>query len=495
MKAIMIMFDSLNRHFLPPYGCDWTHAPNFKRLAEKTATFERSYVSSMPCMPARRDLHTGRPCFLHRGWGPLEPFDDSCITRLSAAGVHTHLTSDHYHYWEDGGATYHTRYDTWEFLRGQEGDPCIGLVETPDEKLEPAHINGKGRRQDWVNRHFMRAEPDLPQSQTFAAAQHFLNLNHAADNWFLQIECFDPHEPFVSSRAYHDLYPDTYDGPLFDWPGYQPVAETPEQIEHITKRYAALLSMCDKHLGDVLDAMDEHQMWDDTLLMVWTDHGYSLGEHDCWAKNWMPLYEEVSHTPFFVHDPRFPAADGARRHALVQPALDLAPTLLNFFGVEAGPHITGHDLAPVIERDETVREAAIFGYHGDRVNVTDGRHVLYATPAAPDNAPLYEYTLMPTRGRSFIEAETLRAATLHSGFAFSNDCPVLQLPSSKGKISREADGARRALLFDLQSDPQQQSPLEDAAVEADLRAQMARLMREAQAPPEQFERMGLPSAA
>ena len=66
MKAIMVMFDSLNRLMLPPYGCDWVHAPNFQRLAERSATFENSYVCSMPCMPARRDLHTGRPNSPHR---------------------------------------------------------------------------------------------------------------------------------------------------------------------------------------------------------------------------------------------------------------------------------------------------------------------------------------------------------------------------------------------------------------------------------------------
>ena len=54
MKAVMVMFDSLNRHFLSPYGCDWTHTPNFKRLAEKTVTFTSCFVVSMPCMPARR---------------------------------------------------------------------------------------------------------------------------------------------------------------------------------------------------------------------------------------------------------------------------------------------------------------------------------------------------------------------------------------------------------------------------------------------------------
>ena len=113
MKAIMVMFDSLNRHMLPPYGCDWVHAPNFQRLAERTVSFSNSYVGSMPCMPCRREFHTGRYNFLHRSWGPLEPFDDSVPEILKQNGVYTHLVSDHYHYWEEGGATYHTRYTSW----------------------------------------------------------------------------------------------------------------------------------------------------------------------------------------------------------------------------------------------------------------------------------------------------------------------------------------------------------------------------------------------
>lgn len=111
----MVMFDSLNRHYLPCYGNPDVHAPNFQRLANKTCTFDTSYVCSMPCMPARRDFHTGRPNFLHRSWGPLEPFDDSVPELLKGAGIHTHLITDHYHYFEDGGATYHNRYSTWDF--------------------------------------------------------------------------------------------------------------------------------------------------------------------------------------------------------------------------------------------------------------------------------------------------------------------------------------------------------------------------------------------
>ena len=58
MKAIMVMFDSLNRHMLEPYGCRWTHTPNFERLAQHAVTFDNCWVGSMPCMPARRELHT-----------------------------------------------------------------------------------------------------------------------------------------------------------------------------------------------------------------------------------------------------------------------------------------------------------------------------------------------------------------------------------------------------------------------------------------------------
>ena len=109
MKAVMVMFDSLNRRMLPNYGCTWTKAENFARLGEKSAVFDNCYVGSLPCMPARRELHTGRYGFLHRSWGPLEPFDNSMPEILKNRGIYTHLVSDHYHYWEDGGATYHSR--------------------------------------------------------------------------------------------------------------------------------------------------------------------------------------------------------------------------------------------------------------------------------------------------------------------------------------------------------------------------------------------------
>ena len=83
----MVMYDSLCRRYLPNYGCDFTSMPNFERLSEKTVTFDNCYVGSMPCMPARREIHTGRYNFLHRSWGPIEPYDDSMPEILKQNGV------------------------------------------------------------------------------------------------------------------------------------------------------------------------------------------------------------------------------------------------------------------------------------------------------------------------------------------------------------------------------------------------------------------------
>ena len=156
-----------------------------------------------------------------------------CPRSCSENGVYTHLVSDHYHYWEDGGGTYHTRYSTWEIARGQEGDPWKGHVADPEIPETVGDRSGRMWRQDWVNRQYMQREEDQPQAKTFAKGLEFIHTNHAEDNWFLQIETFDPHEPFFTQQHYKDLYPHDYDGPHFDWPPYRPVEETPEQVEHV----------------------------------------------------------------------------------------------------------------------------------------------------------------------------------------------------------------------------------------------------------------------
>jgi len=495
MKAIMVMFDSLNRHMLPSYGCDWVQAPNFQRLAQRTVQFNRSYVCSMPCMPARRDLHTGRPNFLHRSWGPLEPFDNSVPEMLRKNGVYTHLASDHYHYWEDGGATYHGRYSTWEFFRGQEGDPWRGQLADPQlpENLHPRQAgNDRSTRQDWINRAVMPQESDMPQAQTMSAGLDFIRRNHTADNWFLQIETFDPHEPYFSLEKHKKTYADhykNYKGRNWDWPMYAPsTGQAPEEVEHLRYECASLVAMCDSQLGKIIDMMDELDLWKDTMLIVWTDHGFLLGEHECLGKVWAPFYEEVAHTPFFVWDPRAPTAAGTQREALVQPSIDLGPTLLDYFGLPLAPGMLGKPLRDAIASDTPVREAGMFGAHGGVVNVTDGRYVYMRAAATPaENQPLFNYTLMTTLHQGMYPVEGLQNIQLHPPFTFTKGCSLMQIPVRT--VFRHPD-TQRNMLFDVLEDPKQEHPLDNPEIESRMSGLLWQLMKECDAPVEQYQRIG-----
>lgn len=500
MRAIMIMFDSLNKHMLPSYGCDWTKAKNFKRLAEKTVQFNNAYIGSMPCMPARRELHTGRLNFLHRSWGPLEPYDDSMPQILKQNGIHTHLATDHVNYWYEGGCNYHTRYSTHEFLRGSDGEgwkPIIGEIDIPK------YIHAKDERwtkQDFANRMYQQNEEDHCQTKTFNNGLEFLNLNKDEDNWFLQVEPFDPHEPFFSNERYKKLYNDPYQGPVFDWPNYVRVKETQEEIDHMRYEYAALLSMCDENLGKILDFMDDNNMWDDTMLIVNTDHGFLLGEHEWWGKIFMPYYNEIANIPLFIWDPRSKEKNQSR-NSLIQ-TIDIAPTLLDYFNLDIPKDMQGKVLKETIKNDQPVRKYAIFGQHGGHVCITDGDYVYMRAPVggeAGNRKHLNNYTLMPSHSRSPFSVEELSTIELVDGFEFTKGLKLIKV---KEGFSFRFENINLvfppdyllemgSMLFDVKNDPEQLNQIEDLEIEKRLCIEMIKLMIENDSPIEQYTRLGL----
>lgn len=485
MKAIMVMFDSLNRKMLEPYGCDWIKTPNFARLADRAATFDCNYVGSMPCMPARRELHTGRLNFQHRSWGPLEPFDDSMPEILKKHGIYTHLTTDHQHYWEDGGATYHSRYSSFDLNRGQEGDPWKTNGELLDAVSE--RRTGQGVNYfDKANREYLDCEEKMPQAKTFRAGLDFLDQNHEKDNWFLQIETFDPHEPFFTQQRFKDVFTHEYDGTLTDWPPYYFVTEGEDSVRHMRLEYAALITMCDHYLGKVLDKMDAYNLWEDTLLIVNTDHGFLLGEHGWWSKSIMPVYEEIARTPLFIYDP-VSKIGGVRRTALTQ-TIDLPVTILEYFGMEIPKDMQGKSLFPVIREDKKVRDYALFGYHEGHCNLTDGRWVYMKSPLS--EIPYYEYTLMPTHMRNRFSIEELQKLELAEPFSFTKGCRTIRTLAKGGMNDAVNYGTK---LFDLQNDPDQEHSVDDLKKETELANVMADLMRENDCPKERFRRFGFPA--
>ena len=341
-------------------------------------------------------------------------------------------------------------------------------------------------RNDAVNRLYLTHEEDMPQAVTFRHGLEFIDENHDADNWFLQIETFDPHEPFFASERFRQMFPDPdYTGKEFDWPPYAKVTETPDEVEHCKKRYRALVDMCDHYLGKVLDAMDQYGLWEDTMLIVNTDHGFLLGEHGWWAKSMMPYYNEIAHIPMFIWDPRS-GAQGERRSALVQN-IDMAPTLLSWFGLEPTKDMLGKSLEQTIKDDTPVRRYALYGSHGNHINITDGQYVYMLCPQIGKSAN--EYTLMPAHMRNLFSPSELQRASLAEPFSFTKGCPVLKIPAAGNPL---ADPAKfGTLLFDLKEDPGQLHPLDDPDKEVELANAIRVLMAENDAPEELYDVFGL----
>ena len=346
-----------------------------------------------------------------------------------------------------------------------------------------------------INREFIKDEADLPSVKCFKAGFEFLDINKDADNWFLQIETFDPHEPFFAPERLRKAFETNYKGPILDWPRYAKVTETPDEVAELRANYMALLTLCDELLGEVLDYFDKHDLWKDTALILGTDHGFMLGEHEWWAKNRMPLYEEISHIPLFIYHPDYKSKMGERRKALTQ-TIDLMPTILDIFKAPVPDEVEGKSLLPLINEEMDLRKSAIFGYWGGGVNLADGQYTYFAYPEDMKKQDLYQYTLMPTHMTKPFSIDELKEATLAPPFDFSKELPLLKVPHKSKADSKthsyhfpEKMEETQSAIYDVLNDPNQSKKIEDPKVKSKLSLELLRLIKENDAPTEALMRM------
>ncbi len=484
MKTIFILMDSLNRHHMNAYGAGWIKTPNLDRLVKRGVVFDNHYCGSLPCMPARRELMTGRLNFLEAPWGPVEPWDDCLPVELRRQkGTYSHMVTDHYHYFHSGGEAYHTLFDTWEFERGQEGDVWHPLVKHPETPV----FKGKNRRAYWVNRKFHdpEKEEDYPTPRCFIEGIEFLKNNHLEDNWHLHLEVFDPHEPFVCPKKYLDMYDDVWDNRYhFDWPPYAPVTEEAEAVEHARKRYAAVLTMADVWLGKLLDKMDELDLWKDTVVVLTTDHGHLLGEHGYWAKNYMFDYQELVHIPLVVCTPE--TAFCGRRISALTAAVDMMPTLMELHGASIPENVQGRSLLHLLKKDEAHHDAVLYGYFGKDINMYDGRYTYCRQPV--EDSAVYHHTAMPRAFSDFVKRDKLAAA--ETG-VFLKSCHGIPHYRIKTKSHKHMHAPNFNPIYDISVDPGQKNPIRDAPLEWMLEKKLRELLKRYDAPECQYERTGL----
>ena len=485
MKAIVILFDTLCRRFLPAYGCEAVNMPNMSRLAQKSVIFDNHWMGSAPCMPARRDMLTGRYNFLERGWGGMEPFDIPLSHLLAHAGVHSHIETDHYHYFQGGGEFYATSFSTWGAYRGQEYDPLPAKIR-PQDDLDP----GLTWNRDAMlrNRERFQTDLDFPSPQTLKGAADWLKLNEDSNDYLLWVEAFDPHAPMDYPATYERLDAEALREafPIAALPEGMP-QERVDRFYEDRSRYANLLAMTDRWLGELLDEIERQKGWDDTLIVLTTDHGLLFGEHGHLGKNAYHAWNELAHIPLFVHLPGDENA-GERRRQLTG-SIDLFPTLLDFFGAEAEQAIHGRSLLDIAKHKSAQKhEAVIFGWYGKTVSVTDGELVYFRGPASPDNQPLYQYFLMPTEYHHRMSADRMKDAEFGRFLPYV-DIPVLRVPGIPEFGIH--DEIYENKCFNIVDDYQQLRDISGTDAASRMQDLLVETMRRADSPEEQFERLGL----
>lgn len=504
MRTVFCLFDSLNKSALGCYGGRSVATPNFDRFAARSRVYDNHYVGSLPCMPARRDMHTGRLNFFLRSWGPLEPFDNSFPRIMREAGIYSHLVTDHLHYFEAGGSTYHGQFTSYDFIRGQEYDPWKAMVQPPVRRFRekysalhypvadrPVRDRNPYRMQHAINHEFIVSEDQFPGPKCFASGFEFLDTNRKADDWFLMIECFDPHEPFRAPERFREAYKTSYEGGILDWPIYARVTESEDEIAEIRANYAALVAMCDYYFGKLLDYFDAHDLWKDTTLILSTDHGLLLSEHDWWGKNLQPYYQELANIPLIIHNPKRPDLAGTRTDMLTQTH-DLMPTFLDIYDLEVPAEVQGES----VSGDTNQREVAVYGMFGGPIGVSDAHHSYYIYPENLYAPGLHEYTLMPMHLTSMFSAEEMKTAELHPSFQFTKGMPILKIDALKsaaripihdGDLFQDTG----TQLYDLIRDPKQENALRDSKIEAVLRKQLVQVLHAHDCPTEIYGRYDL----
>lgn len=504
MRMITILLDSLNRRFLPCYQDSPISLPSFQRLAEKSHVFCNHWAASLPCIPARRDLFTGRMEFLERPWGPLEPFDKTFLCELKNHQVYTHMITDHYHYIESSGEHYCQQFHSWEMIRGQEFDAWAGAVEPTvrqyptREDYEQRDWGESPRRYGVISSQYEKnkrkfSSDQFPSQKVWNTASQWIDENHQKDQWFLMIESFDPHEPFDCPDEFKEKAGAFHSSVKFDWSSYNQTDEPPEAVDNLKRNYLASLLFMDHCLGRFLEKLDEYDMWDDTMILFTTDHGHMLGEHHYTGKNVMPMYNEIAHIPLFIH---LPGQNNSVRRDLLTQTTDLFPTILQSFSVPYEKEKLHGKAIPFENTEDPIHSLhryALYGVFGQSVNITDGKYTYMRIHHTPENQPLFLYTAVPSTYSCEFQGEQELFSRIEAGkYLKHTNHPVFKVPvSSRGVNKRYLRFNTEDLLFDLESDYLQEKNLAGGELEQKYIALLRDAMQELNAPEEQFVRLGL----
>ncbi|MFP8957650.1 sulfatase [Natrialbaceae archaeon A-CW3] len=369
--VILITADTLRADHLGCYGSNEVQTPNLDQFAEDATRFESNYAASYPTVPNRLDTWSGRYNFLTRGWTSLNSEDIILPELLAEDGILSYLIYDTPFL---GTYDFTRGFSGWQRIRGHHSDR-LTTDSTIDTTLpaQPHKLKKVSKVHQYLrNRFHWHYEGDYIAPRTFGTAIEWLEQNRGHDEFCLVVDSWDPHEIFDAPTQYIEQYADTeYNGDEIIYPAYgRPDYMSEEELNHVKARYQAKISMVDRWVGELIDAVDRLGLSDDVMIIFTSDHGHLFGEHDLQGKptgSLGKLYQESTWTPLLIRHPD-EKADAQRVENITQPP-DLMPTILDYFDLPIPKSVHGSSLLPhLFEEDYSIRDYAFTGRYPESPN-------------------------------------------------------------------------------------------------------------------------------
>jgi iduronate 2-sulfatase len=481
-NVLFIAVDDL-KPVLGAYGHPYAKTPNIDRLAARGLLFESAYTNQALCSPSRNALLTGvRPSTLgiyelSTNFRKAAPDAITLPQQLQKSGYRTEAIGKIFHV----GQGNHDDTLSWSVPTVRPAAPTYALKES---QLDGAAKEGPGKQRGAA---YESADvPDDTYADGKIADETIRRLEAAKTKpetpFFIAAGFLRPHLPFVSPKKYWDLY----DPSVFKLPGFRKAPEgspavafrnngelasykgthdsdnlSDEQQLKLLHGYFAAVSYTDAQVGKLLDALDRLGLSENTIIVLWGDHGWHLGDHGLWAK--MTNFEQATRIPLIISAPGV-TSPGTKSKALAQ-SIDLYPTLVDLTGVPSPattPKLEGTSLVPVLKdpaakvHEDVLQVLPRQGQVGRSLRTATHRFVEWKKPGA-DTAiaaaeiELYDYTADPEEKKNLATANPEVVASLRQRLATYPEAKS-QIAIAKEKEEEApapaADGKQdRAALF------------------------------------------------
>lgn len=399
-NVLFIAVDDL-RPELGCYGNAYVKSPNIDRLAQNGMRFTRAYCQSAVCNPSRASLLTGLRPDTIKVWDLQTDFRDNMP---DAVTLPQYFKNNGYHSVGIGKIYHNTIPDplSWSepklHIAGYPFDPDA-VYRKPEtvEYLEKRkkEIIAAGKQDRYIDRlgeWYLKATAteivDMPDNvyydgaQTDVALEKLKQLKRMGKPFFFGIGYYRPHLPFNAPKKYWDIYdrdaiplaendyvprnaPLMAINTLRELRGYTDFRDTPhpaegqisEQETRLLKHgYLASVSYVDAQVGRLLDALDRFGLRDNTIVILWGDHGWKLGEHNSWCK--MTNYEIDTRAPLIISAPRMKNKN-MECNKLVE-FVDIYPTLCELAGLKIPQNLEGISAVPLMRNPDRPWKKAVF---------------------------------------------------------------------------------------------------------------------------------------